>query len=951
MSLEWQNSPAAEATIKVLSLLLPNQVAHSFSEVNRPVRVFSYRSDFTLLWGAINNHNELAQLVPLDANQETTLVIVWDDLPPPDPTIAITKYISPLDWVFALTWAILGDDNGPTRPYDNLPHLRVHIIDLCSKKYPEAFGYQQFKSLASLLPWVQIYSPTQQSEEAIDKALFVALDAENSNGFGLSLLRSIVRPGFFGTETLWLDILFPRRTLSLKAAMSKERLSSLIDLKQLWKNNLAKSGNRHQVANLLGAMIIAKGLPTPLSTKAQTLIDSEYPIRKALGSLITVVGLDNMPNPVPSDILGKGLLAEYADKADFFSRYKRIRFLLLDDQYLLGYHHILGCLLFGENYAPPANTPWEFRLNINGFEWTLICKDSIHDLLSVLRDKGDVSDWKLPRLFDPGADVILLDLRFWAEIGSNQQKSLLNEIINTCKSLGASSFDDATHFAKAFEQARKVVIGEDASEIRALVLLPLLLSYFDPSLPIIIFSSSQQREVLEMVAHRRNIITYFAKPLLSGYGEEVSSTEIVEDLVRAISDSIKLHETRYIWERVVSFKLGPPPVFAMGQPGVNQSQIPVYNLPARHQIDSSLASKYYNAREEKLLAMSSNNLKKRIASDYINYILGERFFDYTSIPWEILEGGLCSKYLSENTWVNNTNFALDDRLDPRNSASRVLEYIRNKKTHGAVRQIISQADVEGFRLAALIEFLCFLDFIENKATTYQSNFQLLADRAETHLRIKYNHLSSKTKNIEPHRLKFDFNIKWFDFVVFIAASAVQSGVIHQRAFLDLSTIRIIDEVTKHLIQTYSQRNQPTIGAIEKGKVLKNIGEDLFVLLDNSLAPAIMADGKYCPNSISGSPIQVRISRNGPLFSEAEEINNDSLLINVPMPKSGRSPTERNIESCFTQLNVQASLINQNRRRLVFEVRFANHESAHQALNKFWQTRKTQLLRGASAEWS
>ena len=88
----------------------------------------------------------------------------------------------------------------------------------------------------------------------------------------------------------------------------------------------------------------------------------------------------------------------------------------------------------------------------------------------------------------------------------------------------------------------------------ALALLPLLLSHIDRTLPIVLFSSTHQRVVSELVAAYPNIISSFAKPLPNSHGLEDGAVmwgwHSVGALRAALNDAIDIHEGRVAWKRL-----------------------------------------------------------------------------------------------------------------------------------------------------------------------------------------------------------------------------------------------------------------------------------------------------------------------------------------------------------------------------------------------------------------
>ena len=194
-----------------------------------------------------------------------------------------------------------------------------------------------------------------------------------------------------------------------------------------------------------------------------------------------------------------------------------VRLLLVDDQYRLGYHLVLAGLLSGRPAAGgDVDGGWKCSL---AHDWSLQCAATPEPLLSPLRRLSPPVDWNKPRSIDVGADVVLLDLRLWT--GSGKRREVLKDLTAICDRLDVrvlEAKDD--HFKKALKAAQGALGGDAGGDLDALALLPLLLSHADPSLPVVVFSSTQQRRVVEALSHRPNLITEFSKPIPTGYADQ-----------------------------------------------------------------------------------------------------------------------------------------------------------------------------------------------------------------------------------------------------------------------------------------------------------------------------------------------------------------------------------------------------------------------------------------------
>lgn len=81
-------------------------------------------------------------------------------------------------------------------------------------------------------------------------------------------------------------------------------------------------------------------------------------------------------------------------------------------------------------------------------------------------------------------------------------------------------------------------------------LLPRLLSLVDPTLPIIIFSSTHRTELIDPFRDYSNIITKFRKPILNGMTRDWSEVvkELHDDFVSAMEQATRIQNTRKLFQ-------------------------------------------------------------------------------------------------------------------------------------------------------------------------------------------------------------------------------------------------------------------------------------------------------------------------------------------------------------------------------------------------------------------
>ena len=229
---------------------------------------------------------------------------------------------------------------------------------------------------------------------------------------------------------------------------------------------------------------------------------------------------------------------------------------LVDDQYELGYHTILANLLFGPQYDE------ELVDGIRVAKWRDERKDvrvrsTPHPemLLQMIRAAlTDEPDWSQPRLLGANeVDVLCLDLRLFGDSRSDRpsrkEQDFLNEALQLCATFSLP-LSGNPKLAAAVESARRRAQGGE-EELEALCLLPLLINRVDPSLPIVLFSSTHQREVTDVFRDYPSIITTFAKPIITGYSSEDLAGQCASDLEEALLKGLELHRFRGVWTMIV----------------------------------------------------------------------------------------------------------------------------------------------------------------------------------------------------------------------------------------------------------------------------------------------------------------------------------------------------------------------------------------------------------------
>ena len=475
-------SAIAAASRKVLDLVLGDQAGGW--------QVYSYRESFAELWGAIRDQS----LGPKAAG----VVILLDGVPraeaPSASVVSTAEYVTGYDWL--ATWL---------SSLSAAPPCRVVLLDLAAPH-----GSSARRLIAGYLEEFQ-FARVERPETHLK--LFAALAA---------LCEA-----------------------THKRPLAKNWLEAREGVRDLWISRLTRPGKRHEVSNLLAPYVMAYDLKARGWPGADELVHQleSDPLRGALLIQARVLGLldTSRAGTVPLPRHTK-LRVERLTASDPFGRFQnKVRFLLVDDQFELGYREIVRCLLFGNKEQDESDT---VRLD---------CSATPGEPLEWLESQAP---GKPPRFLGENC-VLLLDLRLFASRpdGESEEKRFYERLLRVYDSSRLRS--PALNYAAT--AARHLVSGSRGLEgLAHLAFFPLLLSQADPSLPIVLFSSSHQRTILKSLHSRANIVTEFGKPIVSGYDAGESGPAAIDDLIDAIADALRLHKIRVVWEALVHFAHARP---------------------------------------------------------------------------------------------------------------------------------------------------------------------------------------------------------------------------------------------------------------------------------------------------------------------------------------------------------------------------------------------------------
>ena len=439
------------------------------------------KDDFQELWKGWN-------WISADAEHATAvcLLIDWNGYPSDYPAFPrVVEFLTPLDWALALTYEQVEADSRQA----GLP--RIVIVDRFSHRHPGCFAVEMRRALVDALSG--------------HVCIFSALDGlEDALAF-TDILENAGKPS-------------PDST-----AHRIPRLGQLRALCQAWIGYTLQSHDHHDINNLIGPLLLARGSRTQYGS------DAMHPLENALLQLVERLGIAPSDDcrfeglvlgTSMKDVLAQGRVATVLidDHADRWSGFLKNTFLGSDARYC---EVSKPTELLRSLSTVSAAPPFERSLPIGDY-----CAKEDQILFLDLRffSYGD------PRerfFFKEVCEVILArtnapswrnDSHFRTEPMSARDHYLFSQD-EWC---AASPLDDLDPERPFFPQAAKRVLECDAISWDAIMdsrlhdnlvtLFPRLLAQVLFTVPIVLFSSTGRRDLTEFFKGYGNIVTVFEKP-------------------------------------------------------------------------------------------------------------------------------------------------------------------------------------------------------------------------------------------------------------------------------------------------------------------------------------------------------------------------------------------------------------------------------------------------------
>lgn len=293
------------------------------------------------------------------------------------------------------------------------------------------------------------------------------------------------------------------------------------------------SANHHAIANLVGPLLLIRN-PVPGSG------NSRANHREALRQILSAAGMAPTPKESAQE---EDRAVSGSDMANAVAEHGRVRLLLIDDQWHHGWAEwVCECLGLGwdskaYDARESAKAVPQCVAGNPDTGMSLWVSSTPHWVLDrtekALAGKEGDARFAL-RLTDGDgefAEILLLDLRLFPP-GGNEAPFARRaaELARRFLARGAWPCFDEDELNGIRNGSRSTGDGFDHAAI--LTLLPRLLAHTDLSLPIVLFSSTRRRDIVESLRGYGSIFTQFSKPLLFGeLGPEIA--ERAEEALQA----------------------------------------------------------------------------------------------------------------------------------------------------------------------------------------------------------------------------------------------------------------------------------------------------------------------------------------------------------------------------------------------------------------------------------
>lgn len=478
---------------RVIEVIVQNKCQES----DHTPRVYSYNdeNDFNALWKLLQLNDDDEKGVLL--NENDIIIIIWKgNFPEHKISADLSQLLSPYHWVALLLIAC-------EKKGQPICHSQVKVLNL------SAIFNQQMDMTREMLNEFSCFSPLFQD-------VTPGHHREGGKEHCESFVEEICNPkDNRGSGT---------GNYSSAVAILKSICRAAV-INQLDESN-SKNLSHHDIANLIGPTILLA-----------TWEEDNYWVNTCLVKYLAISGV--CPSPLsehekPTPILADATGFEKIDKLfEIFcldnDEHGKVQFQLIDDHYRLGFDDVIKKTLWGGTVPNWA----EFK--------------AVSDPCAVIDQiVGDSAELLISI---PDIDILFLDLRLWGSpekfpgqliekakcFVKNNEEYVPTEVLNLLK--------------VSIVAAEEWVNNKNVNgSVTHLTLLPLLLSSVDPSLPIVVFSSTQQRKIAEVFKESPNILTGFSKPFPGNYSDTMNGDLLIKDLGEVTKKAISFFTPRLVWK-------------------------------------------------------------------------------------------------------------------------------------------------------------------------------------------------------------------------------------------------------------------------------------------------------------------------------------------------------------------------------------------------------------------
>jgi hypothetical protein len=506
------------------------------------IRVVSYPADFAYLWSVDKWQEKGYCETGIPAEGVSDLVIVWEGLPSSGGSVNIPRHLTPVDWTVTIGCRALAHE-GEDPQSRSVPELRVWVIDRTFDLSSDVWIVSARKLFPANripgLPYVRVIG----RDEPVGPVL----------------------AGVLGLQTS----ATPPRTLR-RAHADPAELALFTQLRWLWGCGLTAtaSSDRHALSNLLGPLMILGATGRSVAEQAAIRLATELGLTS--GSLQSSSPWIDWSKQPWSELL---------------ERLKRtgnepLRLLLVDDAAFSFRWADVVARALGTTDLPGVQEAGQLvRVGSNRAGVELYATDSVrtfHTHFPTPRAGGAPGG---DRRFVVGfqaehknttsklnLDALFLDLRLH-QVGSRSEEidsfaaadALAGETPEDRPGwpvIPESELTAVKQWISLAERPIPAVDDDHAGYEIGLSLLARAISRMDLALPIVLFTSTRRRELMNKFRQYGTILSNWEKPGLSSFGTVEDTRErFAEVLKRAIHFAIARRAVR----RLIEF---PPPTIA-----------------------------------------------------------------------------------------------------------------------------------------------------------------------------------------------------------------------------------------------------------------------------------------------------------------------------------------------------------------------------------------------------